>query len=240
MKGARYGAPVQVIKTQLRRTVRRSLAAQEAGRVPGKPGMKISVPGSRGWAHIGIKRSRQTHCARVVRDAGGPNGARDARSKAARLARRTRKKPATVAQAVPAAAGVPEFPAAAATKKRPAEAKKRPAAMKKPAATGTLHLLEARRLFKSTLCSRNWSHLIRYAPIPGAHFPTNGRRGASQRCGSRTGRKAKLLVRDPCRSPGGLKRGTSTWTSGRTDGFSSLTRKSMRPTIFGPALISLE
>ena len=49
MKGARHSAPGKTtLKKQAKRTALRSFAAQAAGRIPGKPGPEISVPGSKG------------------------------------------------------------------------------------------------------------------------------------------------------------------------------------------------
>ncbi len=96
-KGARHTvlSTKTTIKKQAKRTILRSIAAQRAGSVPGKPGPKISVSGSKG----------------------GPNGARDARRTAATQAEKTlRSKPAAAPLMLkPAAAAT-----AAAVHKRPA------------------------------------------------------------------------------------------------------------------------
>ena len=74
MKGARHAAlsAKTTMKKQAPRIVLRSIAAQAAGRTPGKPGPKISVLGSKGGALLdrsrglaGLAASTVSSCVRV-------------------------------------------------------------------------------------------------------------------------------------------------------------------------------
>ena len=64
-KGARFSSlsGKTTIKKQAKRTVQRGIAAQKAGRTPGKSGPGIAVPGSKGGILTGVPWCSRSRCA---------------------------------------------------------------------------------------------------------------------------------------------------------------------------------